>query len=643
MVRQLADALDHEVGREHAALPAARAVPGRALGLDAPLRQLVEVVPAGRRVHVRDQPGQAGQDVLRVAHDRDLDGHVLADLGRVDVRVDDPRIGGVGADGAGDPVVEAHPDGDQEVGRLDRAVDVLPAVHPHVAVGQRVLLVHGADAQQRPRDGDLRLLRERLQLVPGLGDQHAVPGEDQRPLRLGDLLRSQLELLRMALHVGSEARQTGDHVLERGVLGTRLLLQGILGDVHVHGPGTPVLRDVEGLGDDPRDVVGVSHEVVVLGHRQRDAGDVDLLERVLADQGRGHVAGDRHERHGVQLRGGDAGDQVGRAGAAGAHADAHLAAGPGVAVGRVGAALLVPDEDVPDLRVVAEDVVDREDDAARVREERVRALADERLHERVRADAGPLPAADVVEHLPAGLLDGVRRHGAVPRHVAPTRRRPPDLAGRRFALGDRHPMVPLRPAGPATSGHTKTLATRRGSLWFSVAGASAAAVPPCSSVLPPGAGNEEAKKALKPELERAKKVEKGYALGSEVAQGHVDATPVGRHDDDDGVAAATLEEVHVTRLLGARHSAGGRRITAQRAKAQPPAPTAPVLTGPRHGGDGPGGAGRLGGAGPGVLARGCRQAPPVSRSRRTWDCQSSVQRIVTVSCDSAAWERPISG
>jgi hypothetical protein len=82
-----------------------------------------------------------------------------------------------------------------------------------------------------------------------------------------------------------------------------------------------------------------------------------------------------------------------------------------------------------------------------------------------------------------------------------------------------------------------------------VVGASAAAVPPRSSVLPPGAGNEEAKKALKPEQERAKKVEKGYAPWSEVAQRHADAASIGRHDDGDDAAVAALEEVQATRLL----------------------------------------------------------------------------------------------
>ena len=80
------------------------------------------------------------------------------------------------------------------------------------------------------------------------------------------------------------------------------------------GPGTAGPRDVERLGDDPRQVVGVADQVVVLGHRQGDAVDVDLLEGVLADQAAGHVAGDRDDRYGVEERRADPGDEVRRAG-----------------------------------------------------------------------------------------------------------------------------------------------------------------------------------------------------------------------------------------------------------------------------------------------------------------------------------------
>ncbi len=86
--------------------------------------------------------------------------------------------GRVRAHVAGDAVVEAHAQRDEQVGRLDGPVDVLPAVHAHVAVGERMALVHGAHAQQRVGDGDLGLLGEGPEVVGGVrrGGRRGRPG-----------------------------------------------------------------------------------------------------------------------------------------------------------------------------------------------------------------------------------------------------------------------------------------------------------------------------------------------------------------------------------------------------------------------------------------------------------------------------------
>ena len=70
----------------------------------------------------------------------------------------------------------------------------------------------------------------------------------------------------------------------------------------------------------------------MLRHWQRDAGDVNLLEGVLADQRIWNVAGDHHHRNGVEHGGADAGNEVGGTRAGGAEADANLARGAGVPV-----------------------------------------------------------------------------------------------------------------------------------------------------------------------------------------------------------------------------------------------------------------------------------------------------------------------
>ncbi len=246
----------------------------------------------------------------------------------------------------------------------------------------------------------------------------------------------------MAVHVRPEARQPGDDLGLGRVGGPRLLLERVLGDVDVDRTRPAAPGDVERLGDDPRQVVRVADEVVVLGHRQRDAVDVDLLEGVLADQRRRHVAGDRDHRDRIEERGPDTGDEVRRARTGRAHADADPPGDPGIAVGGVGAALLVPDEDVPQLGIVAEDVVERQDHAARVAEDDVDALEEQRLAQDVRTDPRPLEVATFVEHALARALDRCRFGAAVVRHVAPPggRERPGACRCRLrgISLGDRH-------------------------------------------------------------------------------------------------------------------------------------------------------------------------------------------------------------
>jgi hypothetical protein len=79
-----------------------------------------------------------------------------------------------------------------------------------------------------------------------------------------------------------------------------------------------------------------------------------------------------------------------------------------------------------------------------------------------------------------------------------------------------------------------------------VFGASAASVPPRSSVSPPGAGNKEEAKLLEAGKQRAKKVERKYGLGMQVAQRHVHAAAVGTNDDGDAIPIPTVEQIQAT-------------------------------------------------------------------------------------------------
>jgi hypothetical protein len=69
-----------------------------------------------------------------------------------------------------------------------------------------------------------------------------------------------------------------------------------------------------------------------------------------------------------------------------------------------------------------------------------------------------------------------------------------------------------------------------------------ALVPPRSSVLPPGAGNEEAKKAVETGKKRAKKTEERYVVETGAVQRDLDMAAIARHDDTDMAAIPVIEQ-----------------------------------------------------------------------------------------------------
>ena len=65
--------------------------------------------------------------------------------------------GRVALEVAGDPVVEAHAQGDEQIGVLDGLVDLGHAVHAHHAEAERMIFRDRAHAQQRERNRHLRV------------------------------------------------------------------------------------------------------------------------------------------------------------------------------------------------------------------------------------------------------------------------------------------------------------------------------------------------------------------------------------------------------------------------------------------------------------------------------------------------------
>ncbi len=276
---------------------------------------------------------------------------------------------------AGDAVVEAHPERDDEVGLLDGFVDPGFAVHPHHAEAQGVRRGETAEAEQSRRHGDPGLLDELAKEIARPCSDDPVAGEQHGPLGGIDERDGALQIGVAGMVLRTVTGQPNRAVVPYEV-GGRLL--GILRDVDEHRPGSTGPRDVERLPEHGRDVLGARDEIVVLGDGERHARDVGLLKRVAPDVLRRDLAGDAHHRNRVEHRRRDAGDEVGRARTGGGDAHAHAARRARVPVGHVSRTLLVPNEDVTDRRLEHR-VVGRHDRAARIAEDDVDAFSGENV------------------------------------------------------------------------------------------------------------------------------------------------------------------------------------------------------------------------------------------------------------------------
>ena len=362
-------------------------------GDDVAGRHALPAVQAGRFLlpELRDlrlplrmlRPVQQRQELLKgllhVAPETVGGMHRLAQLRSVDVNVDD--FGGAGEFGpvAGDPVIEPGAHGDDHVGVVHGHGTGVVAVHTLHSQEPGIVRGNTGNAHQGAAHGGVDDLSHLQQFLLGVaGDQTAAEVEEG-PLGGVDAVR-RLPDADVLCRMGFLRRHRGlGFVVIFGHL-------HILGHVDEYGTGTAGFRQPEGFPDGIRQILDGTDEIVVLGNGQGDTGDIDLLEAVGADDGVGHVAGDGYQGNGVDVSRGDAGDQVGGAGAGGGDDHAHVTGGPGIAVGGMGGPLLVGGQHMLQLALVfVQGVIDVDDLAAGVAEDHIGALLDQSAHDDIRA------------------------------------------------------------------------------------------------------------------------------------------------------------------------------------------------------------------------------------------------------------------
>ncbi len=228
----------------------------------------------------------------------------------------------------GHAVVEAHADGQHEVAGRCTHIGCVSAVHSDHPEKERIRARERAQAHQRT-----------------FGEDNPPSGKDQRAL--GRLEKpdhfAQLLLVRpVGRVVRAQVHLPGGREVGFGA-------GDVFRDVDEHRPGPARAGEVEGFLEDPGQVGDRLDEVVVLGAGARDADDVHFLESVVADEMGRHLAGEHDDGDGVGVGRGDPGHRVGGPGPGGDQAHPHFAARPGIAVGGVHRALLMPDQYVTDV------------------------------------------------------------------------------------------------------------------------------------------------------------------------------------------------------------------------------------------------------------------------------------------------------
>jgi len=335
-----------------------------------------------------DQLIELGEDAADVTDQGDGDLDILADGGGIDVDVDDLRPGGELAHLAGDAVIEAHADGDEEVGLLDGIVGVGGAMHAHHLESEGVGLGKGPQSHQGGGDRRLDVAGQKGQFAGGAAGDDSAAGEDDGPFGTVDAGGGFLDLGQVAGDGGLVAADA--HLFRIGNGGCGLL--DILGDVDEDGTGTAAAGDIKGRFEQAGQLIDLVDEEIVFGDRAGDAEHIRFLKGVVADQAGRDLAGYGHQRNGVHIGGCQSGDQIGGAGAGGRHTDPDLARGAGEAVGGMRSPLLMAGEIEGHPRRI-ECIKDVDHHTARISEEGAHTLLLQGVDDHLCAGHDDIPSA----------------------------------------------------------------------------------------------------------------------------------------------------------------------------------------------------------------------------------------------------------
>ena len=275
-------------------------------------------------------------------------------------------------------VVKTRAYGQNHIGIVHGQVGLVCAVHAEHAEEAAVGSGIAAQTHQRAGAGNVQKLYQFGELFGRITQNHAAAEIHQRAFGRRQHLHRFFNLTDVA--VRNRLVGTDKNIFLR-IAELRKRLRSIFGDVHHHRAGAAALRDLKRLFDGGRDFVHLGNQEIVLHARAGNAHHINFLKCIRAHRGRRHLAGNYHQRDGIAVGRGNAGDGVGGARAGSHQRHAHLAAHACIGIGGMHRCLLVAHQDMLEFVELVESVVDFQNRAAGIAEHVFHVLGLKTLHQ----------------------------------------------------------------------------------------------------------------------------------------------------------------------------------------------------------------------------------------------------------------------
>ncbi|MPM36524.1 hypothetical protein SDC9_83122 [bioreactor metagenome] len=203
--------------------------------------------------------------------------------------------------------------------------------HAHV---EGISVAQNACAHDRMARGDFRFVKQRPQLIGSPRGDNSAAEENDRALCLVYQLGNGGNIPRIGLVAGREGLRLFALILTH-------CNRNILRNVNQYRPRPPGAGDTERAAHSRRKLFNFTYKKVVLRNRHRNAGDINFLKAVFANQAVWDIDGDSHHRNGVHKGVCNTRDEVCRSGTRRCNDDADLSGRSGIAVGSKGRPLLM--------------------------------------------------------------------------------------------------------------------------------------------------------------------------------------------------------------------------------------------------------------------------------------------------------------